>query len=50
LIISKLRKGFSAWRVVNYNTVTISMFKSIKDFEESKIDHQKAISALNKQK
>lgn len=45
-----LRKGFTRWRVTNYNQVTLDMFKSIKDFEEAKIDRQKEITQLNKLK
>ena len=48
--ISYLRQALSSWRVVNYNKVTITMFESIKNFEESKIVHQKEIEHLYKEK
>jgi len=44
------RKAFSSWRVINYNQVTYSMFECIKDFEESKVQHEKDIKALHKKK
>ena len=44
---SNIRTAFSLWRVTNYNAVTQSMFKEIKQFEESKIEHQKQINKIN---
>ena len=48
--ISYLRQALSTWRVVNYNKVTITMFESIKNFEKSKLVHQKEIDHLHKEK
>lgn len=44
------RQAFSRWRIVNYNAVTTAMFTSIKNFEESKLVHQKELNHLNKEK
>lgn len=45
--IINLRNALSVWRITNYNSVTQSMFTEIKQFEESKINHQKQINKIN---